>query len=133
MNIYVFGNPDVPGDDRAIAIAKKLTGSITGISFIYIQPNQDLPFEGEKKVVIIDSVFGLKKVTNINALDSRSIISSPRGSVHDFDLGFQLKYLQKLGKLGEVTLIGLPMEGEIDQALIQSILRKLVAQDIQGS
>jgi hypothetical protein len=53
--------------------------------------------------------------------------------VHDFDLGFQLKYLQKIGKLGEVTIIGLPINKTPDYLRIQSILRKLVAQDIQGS
>jgi hypothetical protein len=58
---------------------------------------------------------------------------SPRGSVHDFDLAFQLRYLKKLGKLGKVTLIGIPQEGEVDHLLIKSIFRKLVAQDMQGS
>jgi hypothetical protein len=53
--------------------------------------------------------------------------------VHDFDLAFQLRYLKKLGKLGEVTIIGIPQEGEIDYLRIQSIFRKLVAHDMQGS
>ena len=61
------------------------------------------------------------------------LISSPRGSVHDFDLAFQLRYLKKLNKLGEVTIIGIPQEGEVDHLRIQSILRKLVAHDMQGS
>ena len=61
------------------------------------------------------------------------IVLPPRNSVHDFDLGFQLKYLKKLGKLGKVTIIGLPQTGEIDYDSIHSILRKLVAQDMQGS
>jgi hypothetical protein len=58
---------------------------------------------------------------------------SPRASVHDFDLVFQLKYLKKLGKLGEVTVVGVPQEGDPDHRRIQSILRKLVAHDMQGS
>jgi Ni,Fe-hydrogenase maturation factor len=61
------------------------------------------------------------------------LILSPRGSVHDLDLAFQLKYLKKLNKLGEVTIIGIPQEGEVDYLRIQSILRKLVAHDMQGS
>ena len=52
---------------------------------------------------------------------------------HDFDLPFQLRYLKKLGKLGTVTVIGIPQEGEVDHLLIKSIFRKLVAQDMQGS
>lgn len=61
------------------------------------------------------------------------LISSPRGSVHEFDLAFQLKYLKKLNKLGEVTIIGMPQKGVVDHLRIQSILRKLVAHDMQGS
>jgi hypothetical protein len=61
------------------------------------------------------------------------LVLSPRGSVHDFDLAFQLRYLRKLGKLGEFTIIGIPQEGEVDYPRIKSILRKLVAHDMQGS
>ena len=63
------------------------------------------------------------------------LLIPPRGSVHDFDLGFQLKYLRKLGKLGEVRIIGLPKgsSDRVDYRRIHSIFRKLVAQDIQGS
>jgi hypothetical protein len=66
-----------------------------------------------------------------NGIDG--LVLSPRGSVHDFDLAFQLRYLKKLNKLEEATIIGLPQEGEVDYLRIQSIFRKLVAQDIQGS
>jgi hypothetical protein len=61
------------------------------------------------------------------------LILSPRRSVHDFDLAFQLRYLKKVNKLGEVAIIGIPQEGEIAYLRIQSILRKLVAHDMQGS
>jgi hypothetical protein len=60
-------------------------------------------------------------------------VNKRSSSVHDFDLGFQLLYLKKLGKLKNFLIIGIPMKGEINYLRIQSILRKLVAQDIQGS
>ena len=53
------------------------------------------------------------------------LIDSPRNSVHDFDLGFQLKYLCKLGKLGEVIIVGLPMNQKINTKQIQQILKDL--------
>ena len=62
-----------------------------------------------------------------------ALILSPRGSVHDFDLAFQLRYLKKLDKLGRTIIIGVPQQGEADYSRIQSILRKLVAHDMQGS
>lgn len=133
MKVYVFGNIDVPGDNNAILAAKNLENKIPGVSFIFIKPNEDVPFIDEKKVVILDTVAGIQQIELIEGNDIDKLISSPRGSVHDFDLGFQLKYLKKLGKLGEIFIIGIPQEGEIDYLRIQSILRKLVAQDIQGS
>ena len=46
--------------------------------------------------------------------------------MHDFDLAFQLRYLKKLNKPGEVTVIGVPQEGKVDYLRIQSIFKKLV-------
>lgn len=133
MKVYVFGNIDLPQDNSAILATEKLSKENPDISFISIKPNEDLPFIDEKKVIILDAVQGIDKVELINDEDLNLLTLSPRSSVHDFDLAFQLKYLKKLGKLGEVFIIGLPMEKEIDYLRIQSILRKLVAQDIHGS
>lgn len=133
MNIYVFGNIDEPHDNKSIIAAKKLTPDNPELTFIFIKPNEDVPFINEKKVIILDVIQGIDRVELIEDSDLDKLSLSPRGSVHDFDLAFQLKYLKKLGKLGEVFIIGIPLLGEIDYLRIQSILRKLVAQDIQGS
>ena len=133
MNVFVFGNEDVDFDNNAIKVAKELEGKISGIEFVFVKPNEDLPFTDGSRVVIIDTVEGINNVTVMkdSDLDKLSVV---RGTTaHDFDLGFQLRYLKKIGKLGEVTIVGLPMNNEVDYSLIQSILRKLVAQDIQGS
>jgi hypothetical protein len=133
MKVYVFGNADVPVDNKAILAAKELEYKIPDISFIFIKPNEDVPFVDEKRVVILDTIQGIQEVELIEGNDLDKLILPSRGSVHDFDLGFQLKYLKKLGKLGEVFIIGLPQVGNVDYLRIQSILRKLVAQDMQGS
>ena len=133
MKIYVFGNEYVAEDKRAIEVAKELEGAIEGISFVFVNPNEDVSFVNERQVVILDTVQGIREVTLIEGGVIDELISSPRGSVHDFDLAFQLRYLKKLNKLGEVTIIGIPQEGEVDHLRIQSILRKLVAHDMQGS
>jgi Ni,Fe-hydrogenase maturation factor len=83
--------------------------------------------------VILDTVQGISEVALVEGVEIATLILSPRGSVHDFDLAFQLRYLKKLGKLGDVTVIGVPQEGEVDHLLIKSIFRKLVAHDMQGS
>ena len=133
MNVYVFGNEYVAEDKRAIEVARELEGTIEGISFVFVNPNEDAPFVNERHVVILDTVRGIQDATLVEGADIDGLVLSPRGSVHDFDLAFQLRYLKKLNKLGEVTIIGIPQEGEIDYPRIQSIFRKLVAHDMQGS
>ena len=133
MKIYVFGNEYVAEDKRAVEVAKELEGTIEGISFVFVRPNEDVPFVDEPHVVILDTVQGIEDAALLAGDEIDSLILSPRGSVHDFDLAFQLRYLKKLDKLGKVTIIGIPQEGELDYRRIQSIFRKLVAQDMQGS
>ena len=133
MKVYVFGNEDLSFDSQAIKVAEKLEGLIGDCEFVNIKPNQDLPFVGEKNVVIMDTVEGIDDIKIIKNEDLNNISLAGKTSAHDFDLGFQLKYLKKIGKLGKITIIGLPMEKEVDYLRIQSILRKLVAQDMQGS
>jgi hypothetical protein len=58
MKIYVFGNEDVSIDNKAVIAAKKLAKKFKNIDFVYIKPNQDLPFNNNEDVVILDNVVG---------------------------------------------------------------------------
>ena len=133
MNVYVFGNEYVAEDKRAIEVARELQNTVEAVSFVFVNPNEEVPFADEPQVVILDTIQEIQDVALVGGDEIDGLLLSPRGSVHDFDLAFQLRYLKKLGKLGEVTLIGIPQEGEVDHLLIKSIFRKLVAQDMQGS
>ena len=133
MNVYVFGNEYVAEDNKAIEAARELEDTVEGTSFVFGRPNEDVPFVDEPRVVILDTVQGIQNVVLIEGDGLDGLVLSPRGSVHDFDLAFQLRYLKKLGKLGEFTILGIPQEGEVDYLRIQSILRTLVAHDMQGS
>jgi Ni,Fe-hydrogenase maturation factor len=133
MKVYVFGNRDIPEDKKAIEVAERLEDAIEGVSFVFVGPNEDIPFAGERHAVVLDTVNGIRDVALIEGDEIDSLILSPRGSVHDFDLAFQLRYLKKIDKLGKTTIIGVPQQGEVDYSRIQSILRKLVAHDMQGS
>ena len=130
MKIYVFGNEDSEIDNLAIKVVKNLK-NIENINFIFIKPNEDLP--SEKYLTLIDTVVGLSEVTLLTEDDLDKLVLSTKNTVHDYDLGFQLKYLIKLGKIEKIRIIGLPLSKIIDYERIQSILRKLVAQDMQGS
>jgi hypothetical protein len=133
MYVYVFGNASIAFDNAALTVAQTIGGSVPGIDFITVEPNENLPFADKQDVVLMDVVQGLTKVRLFAAADISKLLLPPRTTAHDFDLGFQLNYLKKLGKLGRVTLIGLPMYGQLDYNRIHSIFKKLVAQDIHGS
>jgi len=130
MTVYVFGNPDSELDNRVFEITNKFPDLA---NFKLVKPNEDLPFTDEKEIIIMDTVQGIDEVTELNETELDKLVSERSVSVHDFDLGFQLKYLRKLGKLNKVKIIGIPQTGKIDYLRIQSIFKKLVAHDIQGS
>ena len=133
MNVFVFGNRDYGPDAAVLSLVPRLRTDFPAITFHTVNPNADLPAGFAGRVIILDVVEGIKKVTLITEDNAETIVSPPRFGVHDYDLGFQLKYLSKLGKLTNFTIIGVPMNEALDYDSIQVTLRKLVAQDIQGS
>lgn len=133
MVVYVFGNEDVGEDKAAFEVAEKLGEDFPEIKFQKVNPNEDLPFVDQEQVLILDVVWGLGRVEVITEKELDRLNMLGRVTAHDYDLGFQLKYLTKLGKLKEVRIIGLPMGKPIDYDSIQLTFRKLVAQDIHGS
>ena len=81
MKIYVFGNEYVAEDERAIEVARELEGAIEGISFVFVNPNEDVPFVNERYVVILDTVQELQGVALIEGDGIDALILSPRVSV----------------------------------------------------
>ena len=62
MNVYVFGNEYVAEDMRAIEVARELQNAVEGVSFVFVGPNEDVPFADEPRVVILDTVQGIRDV-----------------------------------------------------------------------
>jgi len=131
--VYVFGNPDVACDCAPYQYVSRLAVDFPSLQFVYVAPNADLPFVGERDVWIMDTVQGIPTPQVFSEQDIHTLALSPRTSVHDFDLGFQLKYLQKIGKLKHITIIGIPPDSRDDYCSIHAIFKKLVAQDMHGS
>lgn len=133
MNVLVFGNKDYAPDAVAFSVAEKLRADFDAITFNEIKPNEDLPFVDGESLVLLDVVDGITKVTEITEKNVDQLVVASRSTAHDYDLGFQLKYLTKLGKIKRFTIVGIPMQGKLDYDSIQLIFKKLVAQDMQGS
>lgn len=113
MTVYVFGNPDLPQDALPIRILDQLRQRFPNVHFEEKDPNEEWALP--EHLIVVDTVHGIENVTVFNGLES--FTSSPRVSMHDFDALTQLRFMQKLGKLGEVTVIGIPPSMDEDTAL----------------
>lgn len=124
--IYVFGNSDHPQDNIAIAVAEKLASELPNYRFIRSytvdqfdnenHANRNAPF------IILDAAKGIDDVQVLNDLDS--VHNKPTTTLHDFDIGFELRLLKKLGKIQSVQIIAIPLDMETSVAAkkVRSIL-----------
>jgi hypothetical protein len=106
--IYIFGNPLLDFDNLPIKMAPKLKKAFPKIDFIISDPNENLKPNANGELFIIDTVEGLTDVRLFNNL--KEFQSDKLYSMHDFDLGFNLKLFEKLGMLKKVKIIGVPMK-----------------------
>ena len=100
--IFVFGNPDISVDATPVLLLPFLRERFPAIEFLFLDPNEE--WEIPDPLLIIDTVMGIPGIHVFHGLDE--FTKTPSISVHDFDALSQLRLLKKLGKLGEVTIIG---------------------------
>lgn len=116
--IHIFGNPLLDFDNLPLKLAPKLEKLFPEIDFIITDPSENFnPIDG--KLIIIDTVEGIENVTLINDIEKLEV--SKIYSLHDFDLAFNLKLLQKIGRLKKVKIFGVPMSGDEEEILGQLI------------
>lgn len=113
MIIFVFGNPDLDFDSLPLKILPRLRERFADVQFVVVDPNEEWGMPEE--VVVIDTVMGIERVTVLDGLEK--FVAAPRVTMHDFDALTQLRYLQKLGKIKKVTIIGVPPTISEDEAV----------------
>ena len=142
MKIFVFGNPDLAGDNIALRILPKLQKKFPLIQFIHKDPLENWTLdngepsgrrlndrqicdqESEKeKIIIIDAVKGISKVTVFDGLENFTA-AHKRMTMHDFDLYDELALFQKLKKLPKVAIIGIPW-GESEKDIWNDLLKTI--------
>ncbi|HLM84221.1 MAG TPA: hypothetical protein VK254_03365 [Candidatus Bathyarchaeia archaeon] len=112
--IRIFGNPLLDFDNLPIKLTPKLKKIFPDIDFVIADPNENLKPKN-KELIIIDTIEEIKKVVLID--DIERLQTQKLYSLHDFDLAFNLKLLQKIGKLMSVKIFGLPMDGNEEKIL----------------
>ena len=117
--IYLFGNPLLEEDSLPLRLVRELQGKFPKINFVIKDPHENLwPTNG--KLVIIDTAVGIERVQVLTDLSKLDPECSPC-SLHDFDLALNLKLLEKIGELKEVTIFAVPQNITKKAALRQLI------------
>jgi Ni,Fe-hydrogenase maturation factor len=119
QTILVFGNPLVELDSLAIRILPQLKKVFPNIDFVHVDPTENLQNYG-KKLKILDVAPNINEIRIFsleNEKDLDKISTSKIFSMHDFDLGYNLKLLKKLNLIDEAEIICLPWNFSEKQAL----------------
>jgi Ni,Fe-hydrogenase maturation factor len=117
--IYIFGNPLIKEDSLPLKLIDKLKKEFPSLRFKEFDTVEDL--EG-RELNIIDTVKGIRKVKLIEDIDK--IITDKIYSMHDFDLGYNLKLWKKMKMIDKVRIFGIPMkmdEEKVFEQLCKSI------------
>jgi Ni,Fe-hydrogenase maturation factor len=112
--IYVFGNPLVREDSLPLKLLDKLRKEFPSLNFKEFDTVEDLT---ERELNIIDAVKGIKKVELIEDIDK--IVTEKIYSMHDFDLGYNLKLLKKMKMIDKVRIFGIPLGMDEKEAFEQ--------------
>jgi len=104
--VYLVGNELVKEDSLPIELKEDLVKMFPNILFEEFDPTENLP-EDSSNLVLIDTVMGISVPVVFTDID---VFSSQKAySMHDFDLGWQLKLYKKLKMIEKVSIIGIPM------------------------
>lgn len=120
--VYLLGNPLLKSDSIPIKLLPQLKKFCPDVSFQVFDPTEELQFDTKQNLTVIDAVIGIDKVTQFHDLDSFSF--PPRVTVHDFDLLINLKILQKLKRVKDITIIGVPTKGK-KMVILKEIINAL--------
>ena len=104
MTVFVFGNPELEQDSLPLRLLPELRRRLPGVEFAVKDPNEEWDVPAD--LAVIDTVVGISEPKVFDSLDA--FAAAPRFSAHDFDAYANLRLLQKLGKLRNISIIGLP-------------------------
>jgi len=113
--VLCFGNEFVEMDKLPIILYRELKGKIPNVNFILCDSlNEILDYVNYERVFILDTVIGIKDVSIIDDLEllkERKIYT-----LHDFDLSLYLKLVNKIKKIKNLKIIGIPMSYDKEEA-----------------
>ena len=125
MTVYCLGNETEIKDRLPLKIIPLLKNELREINFTKYDPTEELPYK--EKLVLIDTVLGIKKVTVFTSLSSFS--PPPNITVHDYDLYLDLSLRKKLKSFSDFIIIGLPSNLPVKKAA-EAVIKLLREADL---
>ena len=106
--VLCFGNEFIEMDRLPIILYRELRGKIPNVDFVICESlNEILDYLNYERVFILDTVKGIKDISiidDIEILKERKIYT-----LHDFDLGLYLKLINRIKKIKNLKIIGIPV------------------------
>lgn len=102
--VYVFGNTELKCDSLPIEMVPELRKRCVECDFQIKDPVEE--WDVPEDLWVLDTVLGLKDVHVFCGLDE--FTQFPKVTVHDYDALSNLLLLKKLGRLKNITIIGVP-------------------------
>lgn len=123
MEIIIVGNIDLPEDALPLRLLPRLKSAFPALRFRSLDPNEE--WDLKKAFVLIDTVVGISAPMIFSSL--KAFMSTPRITMHDFDALSQLRFLEKLGKVPQIKIIGVPPMMNETEALtkVSNLLKEL--------
>jgi Ni,Fe-hydrogenase maturation factor len=106
LKILVFGNALVEEDSLPLRLLPALRARFPRVEFREFDAAEDLEREGPD-IVVLDAAKGPSRVVLLEG--TGGIETGKIHSMHDFDLALTLKLLKKMGLLGSVRIIAVPV------------------------
>ena len=116
MEVWVFGNPDVKEDSLPLLLLADLKKKFPQHVFTRQDPLDEWNMPADR-LAIIDTVKGAKRVTRFEGLDEFAL--SPHITLHDYDALSELQLRKKVHGLPALTIIGVPMDIDRNEAFKQ--------------
>ncbi|RKX63164.1 MAG: hypothetical protein DRP42_07935 [Tenericutes bacterium] len=117
MKLILFGNPAIQSDSLALKVGEQLKGN-------YDTTHLGSPFDLLTRIendpsffddaVILDVAHGIDEPKLFQDLDRLHTIRL--GSLHDFDMAFFIKLLNRIGRLEPPRILALPVGMGVEEA-----------------
>ncbi|MBN1494816.1 hypothetical protein JW911_03730 [Candidatus Peregrinibacteria bacterium] len=124
--IFIAGNALVDEDSIPLKLMPFLKKEFPLIDFIEFDPTENFPESNEPngEFCLIDTVKGINEPLIFTDIDK--FVNKKGISMHDFDIAWEMKLLKKLGKLKEVSIIGIPQKSDMREGQILKMTADLI-------